>query len=458
MAVEEQPLKGMQQDASKINAKLSAYGKLQSYVSALGDAASKLALDSTWSQTTVASADDSKISATATLGAAAGTYSVQVNKLASTQSISSSALTDPTAAAGMSGTLTFEMGTYSADKTSFNPTNYPSFVDVAISTSDSLQSIRDKINTAGSGVTASIVTDSSGSRLILRSTTTGAENAFRVTVKDDGNSGADGNTLSMFGYDPTAGTNAMALNKDASDASATIDGLTVTSKTNTFSGALQGVDFVAKSVTTSPVDLAVTNDTKSMTDNINAFATAYNALASYLTDQTKYDDATKTAGTLQGDSATNALRSALRGLGTSTSGASTTFSRLSQIGLDPQADGTLKVDATKLAAAVANPGDMQKLFGANDSSLTTDDGFAKRISDWTNSLLSIDGAVATRRTSLQSQLKANDKKQSDFQDRMTTVQARLTAQYNALDTQMSQMNSLASYVSQQVTNWNKTGA
>ncbi|MEO8299153.1 MAG: flagellar filament capping protein FliD, partial [Burkholderiales bacterium] len=363
---------------------------------------------------------------------------------------------DPAAEAGMSGTLRVEMGSYNADKTEFAPVNYPSFVDIAISTSDSLQTIRDKINTAGSGVTASIVTDSSGSRLIVRSKTTGAESAFRLSVTDDDGDSSDASGLSSLGYDPTQGAAGMTLNKSASDATAVIDGLTVTSKTNTFTGALQGVSFVAKSVTSTPIDLTVSSDTKSMSDAVTSFATAYNNLASFLKDQTKYDAASKTAGTLQGDAGANALRSALRGLGTSTAGGSSVFSRLSEIGLDPQADGTLKIDTSKLSTAVANTDAMKQLFGANDASLTTDDGFGSQISDWSRSLLGIDGSVATRQVSLKSQLKANDKQQAAFEDRMSAVQARLTSQYNALDTQMSKMSALQTYVTQQIANWNKS--
>jgi flagellar hook-associated protein 2 len=465
MAVEAQPLNGLQDKATKINSKLSSYGTMQSYVSALGDAASKLAQSSTWAQTAATSSDDTKVGATVTQDAVAGSYDVQVTALAAAQSVSSAGVADPKTAAGLSGNLRLEMGSYlqttdpdtGVSTTTFNPINYPSWVDVAISSSDSIEGVRDKINAASSGVTASIVTDSSGSRLIVRSKTTGAESAFRITATDDGTSTAPGG-LAAYGYDGSQASNPMMLNKAASDATAVIDGLSVTSQTNTFSGALQGVTFVAKAITSTPVSLSVSSDSKSMSDSVNAFAKAYNDLASYLKAQTKYDADTKAAGTLQGDSGANALRSALRSLGTSSAGASDSFSRLSEIGLDPQGDGTLKVNSTKLSAAVTDPANMQKLFGGNDASSDTDDGFASRINDWSRALLGVDGAVTTRKSSLQSQLRANTKDQANFNDRLTAIQARLTAQYNALDTQMSQISSLSNYVTQQVANWNKSSS
>lgn len=458
MSIERKPLEQMQTDATKLNAKLSSYGKLQSYVSALGDAADKLAKADTWSQTTVSASSDTALSATSSAQAAAGSYSVQVTALASTQALASAAYADPAGAAGMSGSLSIELGAWDAGQTGFTPTNYPSFVDVAISSSDSLENIRDKINASAAGVTASIVTDSTGSRLIVRSKATGAENGFRITVTDDDGNGADASGLSALGYDPSAGVTSMTRTKAASDAAAVVDGLAVTSKTNDFTGIIAGVSFTAKSVTSTAVDLTVTNDAEGMRADVEAFVTAYNDLAKFMAAQTKYDSATETAGTLQGDSASNALRSAMRSLGSASSGSSSVFARLAQIGLDPQSDGTLKIDSSKLDAAVAKPDEMMKLFGAGDTGTDADDGFASRIAAWADDLLDFDGAVTTRQESLQKQLTANSRRQSDFEDRLTSVEARLTSQYTALDTQMAKMSALSTYITQQIAAWNSTSS
>jgi flagellar hook-associated protein 2 len=53
---------------------------------------------------------------------------------------------------------------------------------------------------------------------------------------------------------------------------------------------------------------------------------------------------------------------------------------------------------------------------------------------------------------------ANDKKQTAFEDRMTSVEARLRKQYSALDTKMGSLSALSTYVTQQITNWNKSSA
>lgn len=459
MQAEKAPKQIMVDAAAKLNTKLSAYGKMQSYVSALGDAAGKLASATNWNVTKVASSNDAAVSATTTDGAVAGSYNVQVTQLAAAQTLASASVTSASAAAGMSGSLRFEAGKWNADQSGFEPTNYPSFVDVAISSSDSLEAIRDKINASSAGVSASIVTDSSGSRLILRSKATGAESGFRVSVNDDDGDSADANGLSSLGFDPSNGLNSLQQTKAASDATAVVDGLTVTSKTNTFDGVIPGVSFVAKAVMPkdTSADLAVTNDTDTTRKNVEAFVSAYNDLANYVRTQTKYDQDSKTGGPLQGDAGANTLRSALRSLATATSGASDTFDRLAEIGLDPQSDGTLKINSSKLSAALAKPQDMLKVFGDNAIGNADDDGFGARIRDWSRSMLSIDGAVSTRQQSLKDQLRRNTKDQADFDDRMATVQARLTAQYQALDKQMAQSNSLLSYVTQQFSNNKSSG-
>lgn len=455
MEVERAPLTQIQQEGAKIQSKLSVYGKVQSYVSALGDAAKTLAEKTAWGRTTATSADEKVFTATTATGATAGSYSVQVNSLAAGQTLASTSFTSKTATVG-SGTLTIELGQWSSDQSSFTTKADTSAVNVSISDTDTLEDVRAKINEANAGVTASIITDANGAKLVMRSATTGAENAFRISVADnDGTEDAAG--LSRLSYDPANGVGQMSRTQAASNAEAVIDGITISSATNKVEGAIEGVTFQLVGKSTSAVDLTISSDASAMQTDVQAFVKAYNDLATYLTTQTKYDSATKTAGALQGDSGANALRAALRGLGGSTSGTSTVFDRMAEVGLDPQSDGTLKINTTKLTTALASPAELQKMFSLNGTG-TDDDGFAQKIKTWSDTLLAFDGAVTTRSKSLQSQIDANTKKQTAFEDRMTTVEARLKAQYSALDTKMGSLSALSTYVSQQITNWNKSSA
>lgn len=455
MSAESQPLTLMQKDATKIQSKISVYGKIQSYVSALQDAARTLSDTTSWSKTTAATSDAQVFTATSSTGAAAGSYAVQVNSLAQGQTAYTGAFPSATSTVG-SGTLTLQLGQWAGDNSAFTAKSGSSAVNVSIASTDTLTDVRNKINAAGAGVTASIVTDASGSKLVMRSSDTGAENGFRVMVADD-DGAQDENGLSALAYDPANGAAQMTRAQTASNASAVVDGIAVTSTSNKIDGVIAGVTLQLTGTTEvgKSASLTLTDDTATMQTNVQAFVKAYNDLTTYMASQTKYDESTKTGAVLQGDAGTNRLIYALRGLVTSSAGASSKYSQLYQIGIDTNKDGTLKVDSTKLTAALASPDEMKKLFSRNGTG-TADDGIGMKLQDWASSLLSVDGAVTTRTSSLQKQLTDNSKKQDAFNDRLTRIQAQLQKQYSALDTTMSNSTALQNYVSQQITTWNKS--
>lgn len=451
MTAESQPLKLMQADATKIQTKISAYGKIQSYVSALSDAAKALADPTGWSQATATSGDDKVFTATSGTGAVAGSYSVQVNKLALGQTLVSSGFTSG------SGTLSIQLGQWSDDGLTLNDKAGSSAVDVSISATDTLQDISNKINAAKAGVTASVLTDATGSKLVLRSTQTGAENAFKVTVADDDGNDSDPSGLSALAFTTADGTATMGRVQTARNTDVLVDGVPVQSASNTIEGVVAGVTLKLTGESTSATSLSVNSDTTTLQSNVQAFVKAYNDLLGYMNTQTKYDESSKTGGPLQGDSGTNNLRMAMRRLESGQSGASTMFGQLYQIGIDTNRDGTLKVDSAKLTTAMASPSELSKLFSRNGAG-TDDDGFGERIKSWADSLVSFDGSVTTRTQSLQKQLDANSKKQDAFNDKLTRIQAQLQAQYATLDTTMANATSLSNYVTQQITNWNKSTA
>ena len=455
MSVEKAPLQQMQTEASKIQSKLSSYGKIQSYVSALRDSALALTKSTTWGNTTATPGDTSVFTATTDSTAAAASYSLTVQQLAGAQTLASSAWPASVSTVG-AGVLRLEMGTYSTDPASFAPKSGSTGVDVTISATDTLADVRDKINAAKAGVTASLVNDASGSRLVMRSTETGTANAFRVTATDADGNNSDASGLSKLAYDPSAGIGSMTQTQAAKDAKATIDGLAVTSSSNLLSDVVTGVTIKLAKVSTTAVDLTVASNTDSIKTAVTAFSDAYNNLNKYLTDQTKYDATAKKGSTLQGDSGTNALRATMRGIIGDTSGVSGTFKRMADIGLDPQADGTLKVDSTKLVNALGKLSDVKALFATKDAALDSNNGFATRIQKWGDGLLSFEGSITTRSSSLQRQIDANTKRQESFNTRMTQVETRMRAQYTALDTKMSTLNGLSGYITQQITNMNKS--
>jgi flagellar hook-associated protein 2 len=132
-----------------------------------------------------------------------------------------------------------------------------------------------------------------------------------------------------------------------------------------------------------------------------------------------------------------------------------TFSRLSDIGLERQTDGSLKVNSTKLTSALGNLDNMKKLFSTDNGDAATN-GFGLKVRDFTRGLLAIDGRVSNKSTAIQGALSRNSKSQDAVTERAARVEADLRRQYSALDTKMAEINGLNSYVSSQIAQWNKS--
>lgn len=455
--LERTPITQLQREASTIQSKISSFGSLTSTVSSLKDAASKLNQASTWSATTATSADASAVAVSTDSNAAAGNYSVAVQSLAMGQTTASATYASSGATIGI-GTLTFDIGTYGAGLSTFttNP-NWPRATVEITAADDSLEKVRDKINSAGVGVVASVVTDATGSRLVFRSAATGAANAFKVSATDGDGNDTDASGLSALAYDPTRSITNMASMQPAANAKLTINNLPVESATNTVTGAVEGLTLKLNKVTTSAVDVGVTQDTESIKKAITAFTTAYTNLNTLIKEQTKYDATTKKAGTLQGDSAAISIQSRMRAILSQTSGASSVYGQLSQVGISIDANGALSVSGSKLDAALsANLGEVKKLFSNLDSTNTANNGFAQRFTDLASEVTSFEGTLSTRTSGLQKRLSDNTKRQAELEDRVALFQARLTKQYNSLDTTMSNLNGLSTYVSQQIAAMNKS--
>jgi len=205
------------------------------------------------------------------------------------------------------------------------------------------------------------------------------------------------------------------------------------------------------------VSITVGADTTSMKAAINTFVSAFNDASKYLKDETTYNADTKTGAPLQGDSLAVGLLNKLRSTLSGASGASSKFKTLSDIGLELQRDGSIKVNDTKLSAALSdNLSEVGKLFSKVDSVNPANNGFGKLFSALSDNTVGTDGILTGRTAGLNTSIKRNQTDQDNFNTRMTAVEARMRAQYSALDTQMAQLNGLSAYVSQQITLMNKS--
>ena len=448
VALESKPITALQTKASGINTQISAFSQLKSQISNLQDQVVKLAKPATWLGNTLTSSNSTQVTGTATSSAVQATYDVKVSQMAAGQTIGSGLVTSATELG--SGTLTFTMGTWGESGLTANTKDGK---DVSFSVNiteadDSLAKIAAKINAEKGDVSATVLKDHTGERLVLQSKTTGVNSAFKVE--------AEGAGLQQFAYGGTDGK--MTRSVEAKDTLATINGIQMASHTNVFEEVAAGVTLTVSQKMAdadAPVRITIANDTATAKTALKNLVESYNALSSALTTMTAYDKDTKTAGTLQGDSTAVNLQSAMRRILSGPGGSGGEFSSLSQIGLAFQKDGTLKIDDTKLDKALKDPESLSKFFTA-DVDDANQDGFAVRLKDFTTGLLSTDGTFTTKDNTLKDALKRNTADQDKQTTRVTNYEARLRTQYSRLDTQMASLKALDTYVSQQVTTWNKS--
>lgn len=445
VAIEKQPLDKLKLQAATVQTKISAFGQIKSMVSTLADAAGKLTSVTGWNAVSATSSNSSAVSATAIGGTLPTTFSVEVQGLAKAQATASASLLPVGGALG-AGTLRLELGQWSVSPASFTPgSGVP--VDIDITASDTVFDIASKINGANAGVTATVLSDASGERLLLRGKNTGEEAGFRLSVTDADGVNDDANGLSRL----VAGS---TVTQAAENARATVNGIAVTSATNTFANTVAGVTFKAEAVTTAAVDITIAKDNSALTKNIDDFVAAYNAINELLSDATKYDGTTKQAGLFQGDSTAIGLQNALRSAVQSVSTASSVFQRLADVGITQQLGGNLAVDSAKLAKALEKPDEVKNMFRSTESGSAQ--GIAVKIKALTTSLLSVDGFFKAKDATLQLSLDRNAKDQTRVSERAQAVETQLNRRYSALDTQLASLNALNAYISQQVTAWNKS--
>jgi flagellar hook-associated protein 2 len=424
MAVEKAPLTALDTKETTYNAKISALGALKSAISALQTAAGGFVPDigenaqtnfATYSSTI---ADTTVGTATADSGASAsvGDYSLKVIQTARNDRLTFAA--SPTLTAGT--TLSIAVGSGTA-------------VDIPITSGMTLAGLRDAINDASGGVSATII---GGTQLVLTSDTSGADNLITV-------SGTAG-----FSWNPATGTGTnitQSADNKGRNAQIELNGITLTSTTNTFADAIDGVDITLKSgaVANTTTTLTVAADTSTkVADTVKAFVAAYNEFVAQVKKYGYYDASTKTAGTLQGDYTLRTTQNELYQLLTKTpTGVTGTVTSLSNLGVSIQRDGTLAIDSTKLSnAASSNYQDvtdyLAALGGAIDSA--ADD------------MLGSDGIFANATDTLNSKIEDLDKRREALEYRLTQIEARYRSQFAALDTLISSMTATSDYLTQQL--------
>lgn len=352
---------------TNLKAQISGLGSLKSALSTFQSALAELKKTDSFQSTKATVTDDTLFTATSDNGAQAGSYNIKVEQLAQAQRLATPAAETfaSTSAVVGSGTLTFQFGTYNDSDNSFAVNPNKSVQTVTIDpANNTLAGVCDAINKADIGVTANIVNDGNGYRLVVGSKDSGAANALKITASDA--------SLSLLSFDPTNSTDRTTKQTvAAADAKIVVDGLAVTSASNTVKEVVPGVTLNLKA-TGSATTLTVEQDTSEITKAVESFVKGYNNLMGTIKSLTASGLNGGKQGALANDSSVRSVAGRLRSmLGSAVAGLSGSVRSLADLGISTQRDGTLNLDSTKLEKAVStNVNDVAALFAR--SGQTTD--------------------------------------------------------------------------------------
>jgi len=437
VTAESRPLTQMRTEAQKIDTKISAYGKLQSQIAAFRDAAATLARVDTWRAVQANSGNTNAVDVAAGPGATATQRAIEVQQLAQSQTATSGTFAGSDTVIG-GGTMRIQLGSQPSGTASFTADPARAEVSVAIPAGATLAEVRDAINGAGAGVQASIVRDGDQVRLFMSGSSSGANQAFRLRVDDLDGTATDTAGLSALAFDPTAPTGGgrnLSMVRVAADAQYTVDGVALTARGNRIPAALDGVDLVLKQVTTAPVQIDVTVDTEALQASMKSFVDAYNGLNKLLAEQTKYDEASKSAGVLQGDRSAVGILTQVRSIVRETV-AGGSLTRLGDVGVTLQRDGSLQLKASTFESATTDPVALERLL-AGVGTDATDSGLMIRFRELGDRLIGTEGSVTTATDAWTKRLAANKQRQDALEVRLSEVEKRLLRQYSSLDAQLA---------------------
>lgn len=419
-AAERKKLEPIKMQQKNHQAKISAYGKLQSALTKLQEAAAKLN-DPKFFQNVSSNVVGSGVKAAAKSDAPPGRYSINVEQLATAQSIVANGVESRTAQLG-AGQVTLTLGNGTTKEISIDPAK------------SSLEDIRKAINDSKSGVTATIVNDGSGTphRLVLTSNKTGTEAAVTAEF-----SGALADRLGAVAD----------VAVSAQNASLTVNGIAITSQTNQVEGAIQGVtlDLEEKTKEDGSVTVVVERNTLAIREGISGFVKACNDLRKTIGELTSFNADTGAAGELLGDGALRTVESRLRGVLSGGVGQGE-LRMLSDIGITLQRDGTLKLDEEKMSGLVAaNPQALANFFAGENKA----GGLSGKLGETLDQVLRDRGLLDNAKRGLESRITGLKDRHERMERSIEQTIQRYRVQFGQLDAMIANMNQVSDYLFQQ---------
>lgn len=424
--------------------RISALGTLTGALNTFKSSVDSLNRTSLFESRTANSSNTSVLRVSAASTAPEGNYSIQVQQLAKSSRVALQSVAGGNSATFNSGALNISTGSeiFSVQITNQNNT---------------LAGMRDAINVAGRdrGVSATIITDDSGSRLVLSSSKNGAGNDIQVSAVENGTT-TGANTLTSQAFvpavdpantdtflPPSSSTGAAGVISKAQSARLTIDGLQLVRDSNRVTDALEGVTLDLASAQSSAdllegrtINVNVGVDKAGVKANLQKFVEAYNALitsTSQLTTVVSLGEGKQpVTGPLLGDASVRNVLAGLRNEMVKVTGDSGVRA-LADLGITTEKDGKLKLDDTKLSSALNNN------FNQIAGYLAGEDGLMGRLGNSVNGYVSAGGVLKQRTDTLQGTLTGIDTQRKELELRVEKIQTRLYAQYNAMDSLVGQL-------------------
>ncbi|MBH1991370.1 MAG: flagellar filament capping protein FliD [Sphingomonadaceae bacterium] len=361
---------------------------------------------------------------------------LEVKQLASARTLASTPVVGATAATAVGvGEMTLTVGGQSAT------------ISIT-SANNSYSGLAAAINASGLGVTASVVTDTQGTRLVMKGAT-GAASDFSLTS-------VSGTDLAAFAWSGTDSAT-MASKSDPKDAIISLDGVEQRYATNTVDTAIANMRIdLNKASPGTLVTLASTEPTTSMRDLMVEFVSAYNTLLKGLNTATSKGADSSSAGVLNGESAIRDMKRQLSQMTSTALSASGAYRTLSDIGISTNRDGTLALDTKALDKAIAaDPAVITQMLNPAVASATTP-GLAGMLDSVRDKIQQKDGPLASAQAKYKGLAETLTKQLEKLDTQMTNYQTQLTNVYSKMETRLTALKATESYLKQQIEIWNNS--
>jgi flagellar hook-associated protein 2 len=429
------PETNLQTEVTNYNTQTSALQTIENDLTALQTAVQALT-DPTgaFSAVTVSSTNNSVVSATAANGTTAGSHTVTVNGLASTAA-EYSGDQDSATSALPTGSLEIKVGSNSA-------------VTIPVDTNDgtdTLSGLADYINQENIGVTAAVITDATGARLSLVSQTSGTAGQFTITD----NTGSSGGGMD---FNPAVGAD--GVTPLGTDASLTVDGIPITSSSNTVTGVIPGLTLTLSGTSSQPVTLAVQPDLTQVGTAVNNFVSAWNQVMNDINTQNTYSSS-GTEPPLLGDPSLDLVQSQLLSAISSSVSGNNGVVNLQSIGIQLQNDGTLSVVSSQSTDSMDLNDALSNDFSSVQNLLQSTSGVGQALQTTLTSLTDpVSGPLNSDMSGISAEVSDLNNQISDFQQQLQDEQTQLTTEYTTINTTLVQLPETLAMINQQIDDLN----